>query len=77
MSLCSNLLRADILNDVKKGQTSSGNLKRPSMLELTDMPFGSNPHVTSVLQTCWLEDPTKRPDFRAIKLQLKKMIEEK
>ncbi|KAA0198568.1 hypothetical protein HAZT_HAZT001893 [Hyalella azteca] len=65
---------ADIINDVKAGQTSSGNLKRPSLLDLTDKPFGSSPLVVSVMQNCWQEDPAKRPLFRTIKLQLKKMM---
>uniref|UniRef100_A0A2P2I7Y6 Guanylate cyclase n=1 Tax=Hirondellea gigas TaxID=1518452 RepID=A0A2P2I7Y6_9CRUS len=68
---------ADILKDVKKGQTCSGNLRRPTLLELTEMPFGSNSHVINVMQTCWTEDPMKRTDFRSIKLQLKRMIEER
>ncbi|KAF2358402.1 Adenylyl cyclase class-3/4/guanylyl cyclase [Trinorchestia longiramus] len=68
---------ADIINDVKKGQTSSGNLKRPSILDLADMPFGSSPLVIGVMQSSWSEDPSKRHPFRAIKLQLKRMIEER
>lgn len=70
-------MASDIIKDVREGQTSSGNMKRPSLLELTNMPFGSNPHVKDVLKSCWVEDPVKRPDFRTIKLQLKKMIEER
>ncbi|XP_042875510.1 receptor-type guanylate cyclase Gyc76C-like isoform X2 [Penaeus japonicus] len=62
-----------IIQKLRDGSTLTGNVYRPSLLNLLDMPFGSDQDVRSTMQAAWLENPADRPNFRVIKIRLKDM----
>lgn len=62
-----------IIQKLKDGSTLTGNVYRPSLLNLLDMPFGSDQDVRSTMQAAWKENPSERPNFRTIKIKLKDM----
>ncbi|RXG53341.1 Receptor-type guanylate cyclase Gyc76C [Armadillidium vulgare] len=62
-----------IIEDVKRGQDSSGILRRPNTLDLAMMPFGSDPEVLSTMKAAWTEEPKYRPDFKELTARLKKL----
>ncbi|XP_076050344.1 receptor-type guanylate cyclase Gyc76C-like isoform X2 [Oratosquilla oratoria] len=65
----------DIIQELRSTKTATGITMRPSLLLLTEKPFGDVGAVREVMTDSWDEDPSKRPDFRTLKNRLKCMKE--
>ncbi|KAK7023426.1 hypothetical protein SK128_027218 [Halocaridina rubra] len=64
---------SEIITKLKAGSTATGTPYRPCLLDLSDMPFGSDEAVRGAMEAAWEENPEDRPTFKALKLKLKNM----
>ena len=67
----------DILQRVKKGPKEGNPLKRPSVLNLVEKPFGKNKNLLNLMKKCWAEQKDDRPTFKSMKIGFPNITKQK
>ncbi|KAF2367408.1 Adenylyl cyclase class-3/4/guanylyl cyclase [Trinorchestia longiramus] len=61
-----------ILDEIKRGPNTERPLKRPSLAQIIEKPFGTNIQMINLMKSCWAESSSLRPTFKALKTDFNK-----